>query len=234
MKVLHLLKAPDFVSIVSLLFGMIAIFLAFSGAYGTAAACLLVSAAADGLDGYVARKTSSGPLGPHIDSLIDAVSFGVAPAVIIYCMTESIISIVFVFVYVTCGILRLARYNAFPPEKPEYSGIPITGAAVSLVLAIILSLNLEKIGITSEYMSEILVIFMFILSLLMISTIPYSKVMKKRTFMLLIVLFTGTVASVFIETPYIIIFPLALSILMLVYLVSPLIGLIGKKRSVEL
>ncbi|MBZ3935704.1 CDP-diacylglycerol--serine O-phosphatidyltransferase [Methanimicrococcus blatticola] len=234
MKVLHLLKAPDFVSMVNLLFGMMAIFLAFSGAYGAAAACLLVAAAADGMDGYVARKTSSGPLGPHIDSLIDAVSFGVAPAVIIYCMSESIISTVFVFVYVACGILRLARYNAFPPEKPEYSGIPITGAAVAIALAIILNFNVEKTGLTNAYTMEMLVIFMFVLSLLMISTIPYSKVMKKRTFVLLIVLFLGTIASVFVETPYVLIFPLILSILMLMYLVSPIIGLIGKKKSVEL
>ncbi|MDR0768105.1 MAG: CDP-alcohol phosphatidyltransferase family protein [Methanosarcinales archaeon] len=231
---LHLLKAPDFVSIINLLFGMSAILFALSGAYGAAAACLLVAAAADGVDGYVARKTSGGPLGVHIDSLVDAISFGVAPAVVVYCMSESLISIAFVFFYVICGLLRLARYNAFPPKGSGYSGIPITGACVSVAIFIILYLNLEKINVVLPYAIEILLIYMFILSLLMISTIPYSKVMKKGTFILLIIVFLGTIASVFVETPYIILFPIILGILMLIYLFSPLAGLAGKKKSVDL
>ncbi|MDR2944714.1 MAG: CDP-alcohol phosphatidyltransferase family protein [Methanosarcinales archaeon] len=234
MKVLHLLKAPDFVSLINLLFGIIAIFLSFSGAYGAAAACLLVAAAADGVDGYVARKTSSGPLGSHLDSLIDAVSFGVAPAVIVYCMSESLLASVSGFVYAACGILRLARYNAFPTKNPVYSGIPITGGAVFIALAIILNLNLERTGFVSAYAAEILILFIFVLSVLMISTIPYSKVMKKGTFMLLIVLFVGTIASVFLENTGVILFPLALSVLMLIYLMSPLVGLIRKKEGIEI
>lgn len=234
MQVLHLLKAPDFVSIINLLFGIAAIFFAFSGAFGTAAACLLIAAAADGVDGYVARKTSSGPLGEHIDSLVDAVSFGVAPAVIIYCMSGNIISIVFACFYVTCGILRLARYNAFPSKTPEYSGIPITGACVAVAVLIILLVNLERISIDIPYAVELLCIFMFILSLLMVSTVPYPKVMKKGTFVILIILFIGTGISVFIDVVYMTFFPAALGILMLMYLLSPLVQLIGKRNSVTL
>ncbi|WNY27898.1 hypothetical protein MmiEs2_00770 [Methanimicrococcus stummii] len=213
---------------------MAAVFLAFSGAYGAAAACLLIAAAADGVDGYVARKTSSGPLGAHIDSLVDTVSFGVAPAVIIYCISESFISVVFVCFYLICGILRLARYNAFPSKEPGYSGIPITGACVAIAVFIIMYLNLEKIEVVFPYGIEILMIFMFVLSLLMISTVPYSKVMKKGTFVVLIIVFLGTIASVFIGNPVIIVFPLILSVLMLMYLISPLAGIIGKKKSVDL
>ncbi|WNY24198.1 hypothetical protein MmiHf6_15280 [Methanimicrococcus hongohii] len=219
---------------INLLFGMAAILLAFSGAYGTAAACLLVAAAADGVDGYVARKTSSGPLGAHIDSLVDTVSFGVAPAVILYCMSESIISIVFICFYVICGILRLARYNAFPSKEPGYSGIPITGACVAIAVFIILYLNLENMDIAVPYAIEMLLVFMFILSLLMISTVPYSKVMKKATFAVLVFIFLGTVASAFLITPYLIICPIILGVLMVMYLLSPLTGIIGKKKIVEL
>ena len=230
----HLLKAPDFASIINLLFGVAAIFSAFNGAYGVAAALLLIAAVADGVDGYIARKTSGGPLGGHIDSLVDAISFGVAPAVIVYCMTGSLISIAFVSFYVICGVLRLARYNAFPSKEPGYSGIPITGASVAVAVFIILLINLEAINVTLPYAHKMLLIFMFILSLLMVSTIPYSKVMKKGTFMMLIVVFFGTIVSVFVEIPYLIICPIILGALMLIYLISPLIGLIGKKKSVEL
>lgn len=232
--VLHLLKAPDFVSIINLLFGMAAILFAISGAFGTAAACLLIAAAADGVDGYVARKTSSGPLGAHIDSLVDAVSFGVAPAVIIYCMSGNIISIVFACFYLTCGVLRLARYNAFPPKTPEYSGIPITGACVAIAVFIILLVNIERIQVAIPYSVELICVLMFILSLLMVSTVPYPKVMKKGTFIILIILFVGTGFSVFIDFVYMVIFPAILGLLMLMYLLSPLVKLFGKKDSVTL
>ncbi|WP_318785711.1 CDP-diacylglycerol--serine O-phosphatidyltransferase [Methanimicrococcus hacksteinii] len=231
---LHLLKAPDFVSMINLIFGMAAIFFAFSGAFGAAAACLLIAAAADGVDGYVARKTSGGPLGEHIDSLVDVVSFGVAPAVIVYCMSENIISVVFVCFYLICGILRLARYNAMPHKKEEYAGIPITGAAVALSMFVLILFNLEKTNFSIPYDIEIMFVFMFVLSLLMISTIPYSKVMKKETFAVLIILFVGTIASLFVSNALIVIFPAILGFLMLIYLISPLIGLISKKKSVQL
>lgn len=232
--VLHLLKAPDFVSIINLLFGIAAILFAFRGFFAAAAACLLIAAAADGIDGYVARKTSGGPLGAHIDSLVDAVSFGVAPAVLIYCISGNLLSVVFISFYVICGILRLARYNAFPATKPEYSGIPITGAAVALALFILLLFNLERLDIAIPYGTEILYIFMFILSLLMVSTVPYAKVMRKGTFAVLVILFCGVVVSAFVNEPFLVLFPAALSVLMVMYLLSPLVGLIGKRKSVQL
>jgi len=234
MTVFNLLKAPDFVSIINLLFGMAAIFFSLSGAFGIAAACLLISAAADGADGYIARKTSGGPLGEHIDSLVDAVSFGVAPAVLIFCMSENIVSTIIVCIYVVCGILRLARYNAFPSKKPEYSGIPITGACVIIAVLTIFMENFSKAAVEIPYKIEILCAVMILLSLLMISTIPYPKVMKKTTFIALILLFTGTIASVFVTGIYIAVLPGILGILMLLYLLSPIPRLISKKNGVEL
>jgi len=213
---------------------MAAIFFAFSGSFSVAAVCLLVAAAADGVDGYVARKTSSGPLGAHIDSLVDAVSFGVAPAVLVYCMSGELISILFVCLYAVCGILRLARYNAFPPQEPVYSGIPITGACVSLAVLIICFNEAFRVPIEIPYSNELIYITLFFLSLLMISTIPYPKVMKKMTFILLILLFSGTVISVFVSSPYLVIFPGVLCLLMLFYSLSPIAGLIWKKDSIRL
>lgn len=228
MRVLHLLKAPDFVSIINLLFGMAAIFFAFDGSFSIAAACLLAAAVADGIDGYVARKTSSGPLGAHIDSLVDTISFGVAPAVLIYCMSGELISILFVCFYATCGILRLARYNAFPSHEPVYSGIPITGACVFLAVLIIFFDESAQVGFQIPYCIEFLYIILFLLSLLMISAVPYPKVMKKFTFILLIILFSATILSVFVSSPYLVICPGVLGLLMLLYLLSPLVGLVWK------
>ena len=234
MKVFSLLKAPDFVSMINLLFGMAAIFFSFNGAFGIAAACLLIAAVADGVDGYVARKTSSGPLGEHIDSLVDAVSFGVAPAVLIYCMVGNPIAGIVVCIYAACGILRLARYNAFPSKTPGYSGIPITGACVVLAVLVILADQFAKNAIEIPYLIEFMCLFMLLLSVLMISGIPYPKVMKKKTFIILIILFTGSVAAIFINSIYMAIFPGLLGILMLLYLLSPIFGLLSKKNYDEL
>ena len=233
MKVFSLLKAPDFISLINLFFGMAAIFFAINGSFGIAAACLLISAAADGVDGYVARKTSSGPLGEHIDSLVDAVSFGVAPAVLIYCMSENPISIIIVCFYAACGVLRLARYNAFPSKIPEYAGIPITGASVVVAVLAILADQFLKASVEIPYAMELICIFMILLSLLMVSSIPYPKVMKKGTFISLIILFTGTIAAVFVDTVFAAVFPGILGILMLLYLLSPVFRTI-KKNSVKL
>lgn len=213
---------------------MATIFLAFNGSFSIAAACLLVAAAADGVDGYVARKTSGGQLGPHIDSLVDAVSFGVAPAILIFCMSGEWISIPFVCFYVICGVFRLARYNAFPSKKPAYSGIPITGACVFLAVLIIFFTEISLAGFEIPYINEWIYAVLFLLSLLMVSTVPYPKVMKQSIFIFLILLFSGTIISVFAGNPYTLIFPGALCLLMLFYLLSPLISLIWKKDSVQL
>ena len=234
MQVLHLLKIPDFVSLINLLFGMAAIFFAFNDSYSIAAACLLIAAAADGADGYIARKTSGGPLGEHIDSLVDTVSFGVAPAVLIYCMGGTALSILIVCFYLICGVLRLARYNAFPSHEPKYSGIPITGACVFIASFVLLFDKLAQLSIEIQYGIEFFYGLMFILSLLMISTVSYPKVMKKMTFAVLIFFFSATIISIFIENIYFSLFPGILCLMMLIYLFTPIIGLGLKKNLVKL
>jgi len=234
MKVFHLLKLPDFVSLVNLLFGMASIFFAFGNSYSIAAACLLIAAAADGADGYIARKISGGPLGEHLDSLVDTVSFGIAPAVIIYCMGGSFLAIVTVCFYVICGVLRLARYNAFPSKKPEYSGIPITAACVFIASFIIFFDRLIHFSFEIPYALELLCVLMLLLSILMVSTISYPKVMKKFSFVLLIILFSATVLSLAVDSVYVTVFPGAMCLLMMLYLCSPIARLIKKTDSIHI
>lgn len=232
--VLNLLKAPDYVSLINLVFGILAILFSMNGDYEIAAVCIIIAAAADGADGYIARKTTSGPLGAHLDSLIDIVSFGVAPAVLIYGMGEKLALIPLISFYVICGVLRLARYNAFPTDKPGYTGIPITGAAVFIATLIIFNYKITQLGYEILHAAEILQAFMLILSLLMISPFPYPKVMKKEIFILLIVLFFGTTASVFTENSFMILFSFVLTGLMCLYLISPANVLIDRKKKIEL
>lgn len=109
---------------------------------------LLIAAIADGADGYIARRFKGGELGEQLDSLADAVSFGVAPALLIYLQFGQInplvgdpdpLVAVFPIFYAICGVLRLARFNSMASSKTGFEGLPITAGCVMLVTYMLLS-----------------------------------------------------------------------------------------------
>ena len=80
--IIRLIRIPDLITILNILFGFAAILFVLNGdAYG-AIILILAAALADGVDGAVARHFESGVFGEHLDSFADIISFGVAPAVI--------------------------------------------------------------------------------------------------------------------------------------------------------
>ena len=115
---------------------------------------LLFAVIFDVLDGRVARwRHSASPLGRELDSLADALSFGVAPA----CLARAVgftgawdtVALLF---FVACGISRLARYNVTAEELSDdsgkvayYEGTPITASLV-LVLLIVVLVALGRVG----------------------------------------------------------------------------------------
>jgi CDP-diacylglycerol---serine O-phosphatidyltransferase len=112
-----------------------------------AAWILVVSLICDGFDGRVARMTrTETELGIQLDSLADAVAFGVAPAFLLYHwgMSEwGVLGLAVAFVFVACAILRLARFNvlaarAIEETKKYFIGLPTplaAGTVIALVLA---------------------------------------------------------------------------------------------------
>ncbi|RZN33515.1 MAG: hypothetical protein EFT35_10555 [Methanophagales archaeon ANME-1-THS] len=124
---LRLIKLPDLLSLLNALLGFSALVLVLGGvsvndrALKNALVVLLLAAVVDGLDGMVARTVAHSPLGTYLDSLADLVSFGLAPAIVVYVLikdygpiSRSYAGVVLVFcgAYVICGMLRLARFNA--------------------------------------------------------------------------------------------------------------------------
>jgi len=83
-----LLRLPDLVTILNILFGFTAILFVLNGYVYGAIILILVAALADGVDGAVARRFESGVFGEHLDSFADLISFGVAPAVIYYAIAS--------------------------------------------------------------------------------------------------------------------------------------------------
>jgi CDP-diacylglycerol--serine O-phosphatidyltransferase len=136
----------------------------------------------DTIDGRVARLTKTqSALGVQLDSLADVISFGVAPAALLYRWSlESLgtVGLLSCFAFVSCGVIRLARFNVLTmsetgaPRKPgKYIiGLPIPGAAgivVSLVVA-----NHSVAGQLPQ-MSLIVLTVVLVLSACMVSTIRF-------------------------------------------------------------
>ena len=105
--------------------------------YGTAAMLILLGGIADALDGRVARATNSGSaFGSELDSLVDAISFGLAPALIVYfaSLNREGWDWVWVFLYTTCAVSRLARFNIQQAGKAKthFVGLPSPAAGITL------------------------------------------------------------------------------------------------------
>lgn len=125
----------------SLYCGIASIFASINEEYDRAAYWILAAIFLDTMDGAVARVTKSvSKFGKELDSLSDIVSFGVAPAVLIYSdylleekHTGSIIGptgSMMAIIFVICGALRLARYNVYQSEQRQsFAGLPIPAAA---------------------------------------------------------------------------------------------------------
>lgn len=133
---------PNLLTTAALFFGFYAIVSAINGAFETAAAAVFIAMVMDGLDGRVARLTGTqSDFGVQYDSISDMVSFGVAPALVIYLWALADLATVSsvlgklgwlgAFIYAACAGLRLARFNTQVgvADKRFFQGLPSPAAA---------------------------------------------------------------------------------------------------------
>ena len=138
---------PNLFTTASLFAGFYSIVQAMNGRYDHAAIAIFIALILDGLDGRVARLTNTeSAFGSEYDSLSDMVSFGVAPALVIYVWALQplgklgwIVS----FIYCTCAAVRLARFNVKLDvnNKNYFSGLPSPAAATLLASFIWISFD---------------------------------------------------------------------------------------------
>jgi CDP-diacylglycerol--serine O-phosphatidyltransferase len=124
---------PSGVTLLNLFFGIFALVAAARGDFGRAVLYVLLGAFADGLDGRVARATNTGSrFGQELDSLVDAISFGLAPAMIMYfaVLHKEGWDWLFVFGFTSCAVIRLARFNIEQAgrAKTHFRGLPSPAA----------------------------------------------------------------------------------------------------------
>jgi CDP-diacylglycerol--serine O-phosphatidyltransferase len=167
---------PALFTIGNLLMGFRAIILTLQHNYAEAAACIGIAIVLDLLDGRVARLTgTASEFGGELDSLADVISFGVAPAVLLYRWGfESVLGKpgwVVAFIFVTCGALRLARFNVqrHVVDSRYFVGLPIPAAAGQAAAVVFSSPE----PIDERDVAWLVLVASFSLGLLMVSTIRY-------------------------------------------------------------
>jgi len=211
---------PNAITLSSLFFGFYAIISSYRGSYIHAAWAILIAMVLDGLDGWIARVTNSTTrFGIELDSLSDLVAFGIAPAVLVYSWALQNFNRVgwgVCFLYVLCGALRLARYNVQmgSDERKAFVGMPIPGAA-TVVASLVLFYNEIGRGIPGK--DHLVLILIFLLSLVMVSTLRYHGLKevnpKKRKPFWLLIMFVVILVLLFIH-PEIMVFIFSISYMM--------------------
>lgn len=128
---------PNSISSLSLIFGIMSIFKSMEGDFFWSPILIVLAVLADSCDGRAARMLGvSGPFGAELDSLCDLGSFGVAPAVMIYCYSLhelGTVGQIIASLFAIGGAMRLARFNInINSVKGYFQGMPVPGAACCL------------------------------------------------------------------------------------------------------
>ncbi len=167
---------PNLFTIAGLFAGFYAIVTAMEGYFNYAAIAIFVAMIMDFFDGRVARLTNTqSAFGAELDSLSDMVSFGVAPALVIYSWSlEGLgkLGWLAAFIFAAAGALRLARFNTqvLVADKRYFQGLPIPAAAGVLASMVWLCVDSEILGDIVSMMTAILAI---IIAILMVSNVRY-------------------------------------------------------------
>ena len=172
---------PNLVTVGNLFCGFLASIYSISGQFDKAAYTILIAIILDGLDGRVARKlNATSKFGVEFDSFSDLVSFGVAPAIMMFMWCFQTMADEFgvfvTFLFVLCAASRLARFNVSKENLTSFQGCPTPGSA-GMVIALIYALpgkvdNLWLVGLGTAVMLS--------LSYFQVSNIEYPSIKKMR------------------------------------------------------
>jgi CDP-diacylglycerol--serine O-phosphatidyltransferase len=182
---------PNFITSLNLAAGFIAIILSFNGYIVAGSWLILAAMIFDFLDGFSARLLNSySDIGKELDSLADVVSFGVAPAIIIYKLLASsfaltgpmipdpdnymvIIILLSPVIMPVFAALRLAKFNTDETQAKSFKGLPTPANALA-VISLVIAGHYSDIRIIDLFTGSAvaLLIYTVMLSLLMVSRIP--------------------------------------------------------------
>jgi CDP-diacylglycerol--serine O-phosphatidyltransferase len=182
---------PNFITSLNLASGFIAIIFAGNGDVKTASWLILAAMIFDFLDGLSARVLKAySDIGKELDSLADVVSFGVAPALIIYHLLNDSLALsapmmvnsddlMVSFMLITpvimpiCGALRLAIFNVDTTQSTTFRGLPIPANALA-VISVVITSHYSHSPVFSTFLGSpiIMISYTIVLSILMVTRIP--------------------------------------------------------------
>ena len=170
---------PNILTLIGVCIGLSSIKFALDSKYDIAVIAIFFAALIDGLDGRIARLIKgTSKVGKELDSLTDVISFGVAPAFIMYFWSLNNLGKfgwLLCLIYVVCVVLRLARFNVHSNEETSwkdnfFEGVPSPAGAILLLTPLIISLSgFDYIQLNYNV---IVPIFFVATSLLLISKFP--------------------------------------------------------------
>ena len=168
---------PNLMTTANLFCGFFSVILSIKGNFKMAAVAVVIAAVFDQLDGRLARLThATSKFGAEYDSLCDLVSFGMAPALLMYLWALEPfgrIGMMACFLFVACGALRLARFNVQVGvvEKNYFQGLPIPMAAGILTSSV---LAFDDLGWTpTEWRAPLLLAMVVVMAFVMVSNFRY-------------------------------------------------------------
>ena len=184
---------PNAITLIGVCVGLTSIKFALDGKFALSVLAILFAGLMDALDGRIARLIKgTSKMGKELDSLGDVISFGVAPAFIMYFWSLQYLDKLGWFVclmYVVCVALRLARFNVNSEDEPSwkdnyFEGVPAPAGGIIVLMPLVLSFSgIDEFFFQINY--ELMVpVFFIITSILLISTIPtysFKKIVIPRT-----------------------------------------------------
>jgi CDP-diacylglycerol--serine O-phosphatidyltransferase len=204
---------PNILTVLALCAGLTSIRYGLHAKWEAAVLAIVVAAIFDGLDGRVARLLQgTSKFGAELDSLSDFVSFGVAPAMLLYFWTmqgAGGFGWALVLLFSVCCALRLARFNTMlgQPDLPPwaynfFTGVPAPAAAGIVLLPMMISFQID-----SEVFKTPAVVSMFLLgvSFLMVSSIPtfsFKRFRVPHKYVLPMLLVVGLFAAFLVTEPW--------------------------------
>ena len=190
---------PNIITIFALILGLTSIKFTMTSDFNLAIVSIVLAAILDAADGRIARLIKgTSKFGAELDSLVDFVNFGVAPALIIYFWELRYlgnIGWILTLIFIICSCLRLARFNVAISNGGKeswkdnfFTGVPTPAGAGILLIPLIYSLSDFFVYYQKNDLS---LFFIIIASFLMISKVPtyaFKKIKVNKPFVILILL----------------------------------------------
>jgi CDP-diacylglycerol--serine O-phosphatidyltransferase len=223
---------PNMMTLGALFSGFYAIIAGMSGNFGEAGWAIMIAGVLDGLDGRIARLTNTeSAFGAQFDSLSDMVSFGVAPALIMFSYAFAPLGRLgwaASFIYMSCAALRLARFNVQlgKVDKSFFVGLqsPLAAAVVTFLPWVGYKYGLEVTPLVA-YLCAILTVFMGFLMISNYSYPSFKELQFKGTVPYMVFVFVVIMLVVVAQNPHEVLLTMAV-----VYALSGPIMWVYKKR----